>query len=134
LGDGWTAGSATVIKSASSQIIQEPVPYKQALRSPQSGEWEAAIKSEYDSLVSWKTWTLVPCPAGRKLVDSKWVFKLKRDAKGHIARYKARLVARGFTQEKGVDYHETFDPTVRVIYIRTLLAHSWGLISRRKST
>jgi hypothetical protein len=42
-GDGWTAGSAAAIKSASSPILQEPVSYKQALRSPQSGEWEAAI-------------------------------------------------------------------------------------------
>jgi hypothetical protein len=65
---------------------------------------------------------LVPCPGGRKLVDSKRVFKLKRDANGQITRYKARLVARGFTQEKGVDYHDTFAPTVRVISIRTLLA------------
>jgi hypothetical protein len=66
---------------------------------------------------------LVPCLAGRELVDSKWVFKLKRDANGQIRRYKARLVARGFTQEKSrVDYHETFAPTVRVISILTLLA------------
>jgi hypothetical protein len=55
-------------------------------------------------------------------VDSKWVFKLKRDANGQIARYKGTLVARGFTHEKGVDYHETFAPTGRVISIRTLLA------------
>jgi hypothetical protein len=110
-----TAGSIAANKSTSSPNVQDPVSYKQALRSPLSGEWEAAIKSEYDSLVSRKTWTLVPCPAGRKLVDSKWVFKLKRNANGQIARYKVRLVARGFTQEKGVDYHETFAPTVRVI-------------------
>jgi hypothetical protein len=51
-----------------------------------------------------------------------WVFKLKCDAKGQIARYKARLVARGLTKEKGVDYHDTSAPTVRVISIRTLLA------------
>jgi stage V sporulation protein SpoVS len=50
------------------------------------------------------------------------VLKLKRDANGQITRYKARLVARGFTQEKGVDYHETFAPTMRVISIRALLA------------
>jgi hypothetical protein len=50
-------------------------------------------------------------------IDSKWVFRLKRDANGQIARYKARLVARRFTQEKGVNYHETFAPTVRVISI-----------------
>jgi hypothetical protein len=47
---------------------------------------------------------------------------LKRDANGQIVSYKARLVARGLTQEKGVDYHEIFAPTVRVISIRTLLA------------
>jgi hypothetical protein len=50
------------------------------------------------------------------------VFKLRHDVNGQTARYKARLVAPGFTQEKGVDYHETFAPTVRVIPIRTLLA------------
>jgi hypothetical protein len=112
-GDGWTAGSTAAIKSASTPSVQELVSYKQAQRSPQSREWEAAIKSEYESLVSRKTWTLVPCPTGRKLVDSKWVFKLKRDANRHITRYKARLVALGFTQEKGVDCHETFAPIVR---------------------
>jgi hypothetical protein len=85
-GDGRTTGSAATTKSASSPNVQEHVSYKQALRSPQSGEWEADIKSEDNSLVSRKTWTLVPCPAGRKLVDSKWVFKLKRDANGQIAR------------------------------------------------
>jgi hypothetical protein len=86
-----------IIKSTSSPNVQEPMSYKQALRSPQSREWEAAIKSEYDSLTSRKTWILVPCPSGRKLVDSKWVFELKRDANGQIARYQARFVARGFT-------------------------------------
>jgi hypothetical protein len=55
-------------------------------------------------------------------VDSKWVFKLKRGANGQIARYKAGHVTRGFTQEKGVDYHETFAPTVRMIFIWTSLA------------
>jgi hypothetical protein len=50
------------------------------------------------------------------------VFKLKRDANGQITRYKARLAARGFPQEKGVDYHDTFAPTVRVIFIRAVLA------------
>jgi hypothetical protein len=62
-------------------------------------------------------------------VDSKWVFKLKRDSNCNIPRYKAGLVARGFTQEHGVDYHETFAPTLRVISIRVVLAlpafHDW---------
>jgi hypothetical protein len=55
-------------------------------------------------------------------MDSKWVFKLMRDFDGNIVRYKAKLVSRGFTQEHGVDYHEAFAPTVRVISIRVVLA------------
>jgi hypothetical protein len=59
-----------------------------------------------------KTWTLVVKLAGCKVVDSTWVFKIKRNFDGTIAKYKARLVARGFTQEQGIDYTETFAPTV----------------------
>jgi hypothetical protein len=55
-------------------------------------------------------------------MDSKWVFKQKSDANGQITRCKARLVARDFTQEHSVDYHETFAFTNKVISIRTLLA------------
>jgi hypothetical protein len=66
------------IKPTKSPIVQELVSsYKQALRSPQSGECAVAIKSAYDSLVSRKTWTLAPSLAGRKLVNSKWGSKLK---------------------------------------------------------
>jgi hypothetical protein len=55
-------------------------------------------------------------------VDSKWVFKLKRNPNGSMARYKAMLVARGFTQEHGVDYDETFAPTVKVAALRVIKA------------
>ena len=117
-GEWWIAANS----SASIESPKEPASYKQALRSPQADEWQAAIRSEYDSLIARKTWKLVPRPAGRKLVDSKWVFKVKRNADGSIARYKARLVARGFTQEHGVDYNETFAPTVKAVSLRVLLA------------
>jgi hypothetical protein len=67
-----------------------------------------------------KTWKMVPRPAGLKLLDSKWVFKLKRNLEGSIARYKAWLVARGFTQEHGVDYDETC--VVKVAALRVIMA------------
>jgi hypothetical protein len=66
------------------------------------------MKEKYDSLMANKTWTLEPLPAGRKPVSYKWVFKIKQGANGEVECYKARLVARSFTQTYGVDYHETF--------------------------
>ena len=113
----WISQPADNLAAAGAVSHQESASYKQALRSPQAEQWKAAMEIEYDALTSRETWRLVPRPARRKLVDSKWVYNLKRnpDRHGSIARYKARLVARGFTQEHGVDYHETFAPTVKVV-------------------
>ena len=55
-------------------------------------------------------------------MGSKWVFKLKTNADGSIERYKARLVAQGFSQKFGTDYDETFCPVVRMESLRTLIA------------
>lgn len=69
-------------------------------------------------------WELVDLPEDRKPVGSKWVFKAKTNADGHIERYKARLVAQGFSQKFGTDYDETFSPVVRLESVRTLIATS----------
>lgn len=66
------------------------------------------MHEEYDALINQNTWSLVPLPPDKNLVSCKWLFKLKRNVDGTIARHKARLVARGFSQEYGVDYDETF--------------------------
>jgi hypothetical protein len=114
---------------ASTNGINVPASYKQALRSTEWSHWQEAIDTEYKSLQERQTWTLVVKPAGRKIIDSKWVFKIKRNSDGTIARYKARLVARGFTQEHGIDYTETFAPTVKFSTIRVILTlaayHDW---------
>jgi hypothetical protein len=67
-------------------------------------------------------WRPIPRPSNKKILTSRWVFKTKVDESGTIKKYKARLVARGQTQEYGVDYEEVFAPVARYEAIRTLLA------------
>lgn len=97
-----------------------PKSYKEALESPDSVEWIQSMKEEFESLKKNKTWVLVDLPKGRKSVTGKWVFAIKRNPDGSN-RYKARYVARGFTQRFGLDYNETFSPVVRMESIRFLL-------------
>ena len=77
---------------------------------------------ELQNLKSAGTWEVVERPEGVNVVDSKWVFCLKKNEKGEIVKWKARLVARGFTQVQGVDYFETFAPMARLASIRLILA------------
>jgi hypothetical protein len=93
-----------------------------ALSSPQQVLWREAIKRELDSLGTKGTWELCTLPPGRKVVTSKWVFDLKYDGSGNITKYKARLVARGFLQKKGVDYNETYAPVVHMTSMRAIFA------------
>ena len=76
---------------------------------------------EIKSLEKMGTWEAVPLPEGRKTISCKWVYRIKRDADGNPTRYKARLVARGFSQVHGLDYDETYAPVTRLETIRLLL-------------
>lgn len=77
---------------------------------------------EIESIRANDTWDLVDLPSGRRPVGCKWVYKIKRDSNGKPIRYKARLVAQGFSQRYGVDYDEVFAPVVRQTTFRTLMA------------
>jgi hypothetical protein len=68
------------------------------------------------------TWDVTDLPSGRKAIGCKWVFKRKKDAEGNVARYKARLCAKVFSQVHGIDYNETFSPVAKLQAIRTVLA------------
>lgn len=103
-------------------ISDEPKTFDEAINSHDGQLWKNAMDSEYNSLVANQTWTLVKRPNNQRIVDNKWIFKVKENPDGSIVRHKARLVARGFTQEYGIDYIETFSPVVRFDSLRAILA------------
>ena len=98
----------------------DPTSYSEAVNGKDWRKWKIAIKEELDALLSNGTFLVVNQPSNRDLITSKWVFKVKRHANGMIDRYKARLVARGFSQKYGIDYNETFAPTLRCETLRIL--------------
>ena len=97
---------------------------EEATACSEKAEWMQAMETEMKSLKENDVWELVELPTGRKTVGSKWVYKVKTGAHGSVERYKARLVAQGYTQKFGTDYDETFCPVVRMESLRALLALS----------
>ena len=103
--------------------IKIPRTYNEAIADKKyAAEWKAAIHEEILSLVANGTWEEFILPKGANLVSTKWVFTIKTFTNGSIERFKARLVARGFSQQYGIDYVETFAPTVRMDTLRLFLA------------
>jgi hypothetical protein len=84
--------------------------------------WRQAMVDEFQALIRNKTWHLIPPREDLNVIDCKWVFKLKRKADGTIDCHKACLVAKGFNQQYGIDYDETFSPVVKPATIRLLLS------------
>ena len=80
------------------------------------------MAAEIAALKANNTWTLTPLLPDKKSIGYKWVYKIKYKANGSIERYKARLVAKCFTQKEGIDYFETFSPVAKMVSVRVLLA------------
>lgn len=98
----------------SSSKIHEPTSYDEAVNDPIHGRsWREAIEDELQNLENYQTWEYDELPPGRKAIGSKWVFKVKYHPDGSVAKFKARLVAQGFSQVHGVNFSETFATTVR---------------------
>ncbi|XP_073358178.1 uncharacterized protein [Aegilops tauschii subsp. strangulata] len=126
--DGTVAWLAACVAHAEADPTTEPQHFQAALGIP---HWRAAMEQEIHALQRNNTWRLVPPPSGVNIIDSKWVFKVKKHADGSIERYKARLVAKGFKQRYGIDYEDTFSPVIKPTTIRVLLSlavtRGWSL-------
>jgi hypothetical protein len=104
----------------------QPMSFKEAAKEP---HWVQAMKQEIDSIEKNKTWDLVALSRHKKSIGVKWVYKTKLNEKGQIEKHQARLVTKGFSQQPGTDYGETFSAVARLDTVRTLLAiaaqHKW---------
>nr|GEV21086.1 hypothetical protein [Tanacetum cinerariifolium] len=97
----------------------EPSSVANALADP---DWVAAMQEEMQQFYRQQVWKLVPLPARKIAIGTKWILKNKRDARGIVVRNKARLVAQSHRQEEGIDYDEVFAPVARIKAIRLFLA------------
>lgn len=121
---GGVAEGVAMVVNASDIEPLEPKSLAEAKWSPDWLKWKNMIKEELKMLEEAGTWKLVDRPANMNVIGSKWVFKCKRDASGRVVRYKARLVAQGFTQVKGVDYLNTYTPIAKFALLQTILTLS----------
>lgn len=111
------------IVSYQNLVFKESKPCEEAVSCRQSNEWLGAMEEEMRSLVKNNTWTLVPKPKDKSLVDCKWVYSIKEGSSSkEPLRFKARLVAKGFTQKSGIDYDENFSHVVKYTTISVMLA------------
>ncbi|MCO5578144.1 hypothetical protein L7F22_031982 [Adiantum nelumboides] len=86
-----------------------------------SVKWEQAMQSEYNSIIANETWELTELPQGKQVLPCKWMYKKKYTTENPKPKYKARLIAKGFKQKKGVDFNENFSLVVKMTTLRLVL-------------
>lgn len=99
----------------------EPESYEEAMMDNYKEEWLKAMQEELQSLHENLTYKLVVLPKGKRALKNKWMYKLKTEENNSRPRYKARLVVKGFSQKKGIDFEEIFSPVVKMSSIRVVL-------------
>lgn len=104
---------------ASTATLKEPISYAQASQDP---NWLDSMQKELLALQQNQPWVLVDLRPGKTPIGCKWVYKIKLKADDTIERYKDRLVAKGYNQQWGIDYLETFSPVVKMTTITCLVA------------
>ncbi|CAI7900554.1 unnamed protein product [Closterium sp. NIES-53] len=100
--------------------IPTPRSYAEAVEGPYSSQWQAAMDAEMASWRSTGTYVDAVPPPGANIVSGMWIFRVKRPP-GSPPVFKARYIARGFSQRQGVDYFQTFSPTPKMTTLRVLL-------------
>ena len=111
------------VETLKGYLTESPLTYRQAISRKDKDLWIEAMNSELQNFYDNNTMTFVKkLPPGIKPTTTKWVYTIKKDGNGNISKYKARLVARGFTQKKGIDYDLTYSPTLSIDSLKLIIA------------
>lgn len=115
----YDQGSKIDLQSNFAFFSQDPIYFEDEIKER---HWINAMNDEIESIERNDTWELVDFPKNKDYIGVKWVYKTKLKASGDVEKYKARLVAKIFSQEYGVDYNEIFAPIARLDTVRIVLA------------
>lgn len=122
-----------VEQSTCDDVWSVPKTYAEAMRSEHAERWQEACRAELKQMEEMRVWEVCELPKDGRLTDAKWVFAIKHDADGNPIKFKARYVAKGFSQIHGVDFTDTFAPTATFSALRiliTIAAHfGWEIFS-----
>ena len=102
----------------SCSLETEPHNYKEAMAHP---HFPKAMDLEISALEQNGAWSIESLPPGKTVIGCKWVYTIKYNPDGSIERYKARLVAKDYTQQEGIDYIDTFSPVAKLATVKTIL-------------
>jgi len=109
--------------SCNNEILKHPLSFKEIYGRPDEKLWLKAVENELNNMKNKRVYKYVSyIPKDKNVISCRWVFTYKKDDKGKINKYKARLVARGFSQILGIDYRETFSPTLKQDSLRIITA------------
>jgi len=103
-------------------VMKDPVTYEEAMSRNNAVYWKKACTEELEAFVKQELFSTVLKPIEHKVIECKWIFKTKLDEDGQVERYKAQLVAQGFSQIPGIDFDKTFAPVTCHQTLQTLLA------------
>lgn len=116
----WTRSLYDIYQSCTFALhVADPASFSEAAKSR---DWQKAMDSEMEVIIFNNTWKLCELPIEKKAVGLKWIYKMKLNAHGRVIKLKARVVAKGYAQQQGIDYEEVFSPVARLETIRVLLA------------
>lgn len=117
-----TVPEIVIPPEANARDIPLPKNYLDAVTGPYCRYWSEAIATELSNLLDRGTWREEELPPGKKPIPGRYVYKVKPDILGLIAKFRARWIMKGFLQKKGLDYDKTFASVANIVSLRILFA------------